>query len=157
MPVQTLVLQASQSPRKEIPVSQYRTVNQVKAEPIFRSSQMRVEQSFDDPVYNKKNSTPALSVKAQENNMVDQLFDLGMASIPMQGLNLREFSREKEAVTSNTTKASDTDSAVSSKISSTRTGKAVTIDNHEISQIADKVSRLLQQRERFERERKGHF
>lgn len=155
--VQALALHANKSPRKEIPVSHYRAANQANAEPVFRPHQSIFDQSFNVSDRSKENTTNNLPVKSSGINMIDQLFDLGMESMPMREFSLRELSGEKDTIAVNKMGETDAVSAISPAEAVTRTSRTITLDSNEITHIADKVSRLLQQRERFERERRGYF
>lgn len=157
---QSRALQARQLPRKEIPAFRYQTVNQVNAEQDFRSYQPISDElsiMSDRNRTNIANTLPVENTKANQAkmtaaNMVDQLFDLGMESMPMSGFSLREFASEK-----NTSAQTAMVSTTSSTAQTSYANKPIKLDSGEITQIADRVSRLLQQRQRLERERKGGF
>lgn len=151
------LLGTRQSPRREIPASQYQTANAPALDPVFVSSKTYFRQSLNTPAYQNKPANQSLPVKSQETDMVGRLFDLGMESMPLQKFSLREVSSPKDMIANNDREQIEAVSLASSATKVTTTNKALLLDKSEITQIADKVSRLLQQRERFERERKGYF
>ena len=122
-------------------------MNRIKyAERVFRSSPTLLEQA--SKVSDTKAHSPFVTL--QSGSAVERLFEIGMASQPIQGLKLHDISSNETAIAN----------AIEKKVANsalTLMNNSVVQNKHEIHQLADKVSRILQQRERFERERKGQF
>jgi len=142
----SMVLHTVQSVRTEKPHTQYSTAHEAKSAQVFRSSPTVRRQASDASVLKAHSAT----VTSQSTNAVERLFEIGMASQPMQGLSLHDISSNEAAILN----------AIEKKVAnsaSTFQNNPIVQNNHEIHQLADKVSRILQQRERFERERRGEF
>ena len=115
-------------------------------ERVFRSSPTLREHASDisEPKAHSESVTP------HSGNAVERLFEMSIASKPIQGLSLHDISGNEAAI------ANAIEKKIANSVSTFRNNPAVQ-NKHEINQLADKVSRILQQRERFERERKGQF
>ena len=90
------------------------------------------------------------SATAEPYSVVDQLFRMGLESAPVRGMMLQEVSGPAAA-------ANSVGAMKSAGIVEMRSGAPEARSRQEIELIADKVSRIIQQRNRFERERRGGF
>ena len=115
-------------------------------ERVFRSSPTLREHASDISEPNAHSP----SVTSQSGNAVERLFEMSIASKPIQGFKLHDISGNEAAI------ANAIEKKIANSVSTFMSNPAVQ-NKHEINQLADKVSRILQQRERFERERKGQF
>ena len=115
-------------------------------ERVFRSSPTLREQASDvsAPKAHSESVTP------HSGNAVERLFEMSIASKPIQGFKLHDISGNEAAI------ANTIEKKIANSVSTFMSNPAIQ-NKHEINQLADKVSRILQQRERFERERKGQF
>jgi hypothetical protein len=118
----------------------------VQSRPVQRS----LGGSFEvgaKPVVRKER---AASVTAEPYSVVDQLFRMGLERAPVKGMTLQEVSVPEPS----SNRSGEMKSAgIVEMLSSAPEPRS----RQEIELIADKVSRIIQQRNRFEKERRGEF